>query len=236
MWYSADRPGAVDAVLRVGFRAYYRWAALLNRLLPRVRDGDVVLRLLPGVYRPLYAESRAAEICEPGEQVLEIGCGSGIVSLAAARRGCAVTAVDISEAALANTRLNAERLGAADLAVHRSDMFSGVSGMFDVILAHPPYIRLRLPGAGRQWGTSEHFLETLVTGAGAHLRPNGRLGVIYVRSQRERLQRLAADHGLAVVSSRSFGRAPWAQRLLRLPYLNVGFGVTFFVLTPGGGA
>ena len=220
----------LEVMLRSGFTVYYRWTALLNRLLPDVEEDGARFRVQPNVYRPLYGEGRAADLCRPGDRVLEIGCGSGVVSLTAARRGCVVTAVDISPAAIENTTFNAERLGVQGIDIRRSDMYEAVDGTFDVILAHPPYIRLAVAGDDRQWATSASYLEALLGGAPAHLAEDGRVGVIYVASQEGALARLAADHGLAVVDRRSLGRAPFGRRLARLLYANVGFAVHLYTL------
>ncbi len=75
--------------------------------------------------------------------VLDVGTGSGAIALAV-KHACAhakVTGVDVSGAALAVARANAERLG---LAVRwlESSWFAGVEGeRFDVIASNPPYVR-----------------------------------------------------------------------------------------------
>lgn len=77
------------------------------------------------------------------ERILDLGTGSGALLLAALSqwpqaRG---VGVDISPAALAVARNNAERLGLADRADFRSgDWAEGIDGPFDLILINPPYI------------------------------------------------------------------------------------------------
>lgn len=77
------------------------------------------------------------------ERILDLGTGSGALLLAALSqwpqaRG---VGVDISPAALAVARNNAERLGLADRADFRSgDWAEGIEGPFDLILINPPYI------------------------------------------------------------------------------------------------
>ena len=80
--------------------------------------------------------------------VLDVGTGSGAIALAIADElpGCAVTATDTSERALAVARANAERLGLAD----RVQLLSGTvpeGEQFDLVLANLPYI------AERDWAS-----------------------------------------------------------------------------------
>lgn len=75
-------------------------------------------------------------------RVLDMGTGSGAiaVSIAHARPDTQVTALDVSEAALAVARGNAERNGTRVRFLH-SDWFSAVAGeLFDTIVSNPPYI------------------------------------------------------------------------------------------------
>ena len=48
----------------------------------------------------------------PGEKVLEVGCGSGVVSIHCAKNGCDVTAVDVNPRAVELARRNAGANGA----------------------------------------------------------------------------------------------------------------------------
>ena len=79
---------------------------------------------------------------KPGMRVLDIGTGSGAlgVSIAKLAPDARVTAVDISDTALAIARGNAERNG-AQVRFLKSDCFSALAGeTFDVIVSNPPYI------------------------------------------------------------------------------------------------
>lgn len=74
--------------------------------------------------------------------VLDIGTGSGCIAVALARQlpEAAVTATDISEAALQVAQRNAQRHGTAIEFLHGS-LFSPLDGRrFDLIVSNPPYI------------------------------------------------------------------------------------------------
>ena len=78
----------------------------------------------------------------PGARVLDIGTGSGALAVSIARlaKGCDVTAVDVSDAALRIAAGNAEHSGASVRFV-KSDCFAALEGeKFDMIVSNPPYI------------------------------------------------------------------------------------------------
>ena len=89
------------------------------------------------------ADSRAfAELvisqARPGQRILDVGTGTGIIAICLARLGYDVTASDISRAAVRAARRNARRNGVAFPCV-RSDLLESVEGRFDLIAFNPPY-------------------------------------------------------------------------------------------------
>ena len=77
----------------------------------------------------------------PINNMLEIGCGTGIVSISVdLETAIEVTAVDISESAIKNTRINKELLN-SEIKIIKSDLFSEVRDKFDLIYSNPPYIK-----------------------------------------------------------------------------------------------
>jgi len=94
-----------------------------------------------------------------GDEVADVGCGSGILSIAAARMGAAhVLAVDNDPTAIKIAKRNIADNGVADrVEVCLNDLLVGVEGRFDLLLANlvadlivpllPQAARLLAPGA-----------------------------------------------------------------------------------------
>jgi release factor glutamine methyltransferase len=109
------------------------------------RIGGLTLRVAPSVFHPrffgssiIFAE-HLAEIGLEGKRFLDLGTGSGIVGLFAARAGAKVTAVDINPRAVECASQNATNAGLS-LDCRHSDLFSSLSGQtFDVIAWNPPF-------------------------------------------------------------------------------------------------
>lgn len=77
---------------------------------------------------------------KPGLRVLDMGTGSGVSALLAARAGSDVIAVDINPEAVACAQANAERNGLDDrITFLQGDLFEGVEGDFDLIIFDPPF-------------------------------------------------------------------------------------------------
>jgi release factor glutamine methyltransferase len=123
-------------------------------------------------------------------RILDVGTGSGAiaVTLAAELPAAHITAVDISPAALAVARKNAEKHGVADrIRFLESDLLAGVRGeIFDCIVSNPPYIgeeeRSTLHAQVREHEPSLALFDgldgfeiyrRLIPQAWQHLRPGG---------------------------------------------------------------
>ncbi|MDG2114581.1 MAG: 50S ribosomal protein L11 methyltransferase [Actinomycetota bacterium] len=76
-------------------------------------------------------------VLEGNERVLDVGCGSGILAVAAARLGAVdVVGVDIDPDAPRLTHDNARRNGVADLVAASTTPLAEVGGTFDVVVAN----------------------------------------------------------------------------------------------------
>lgn len=84
----------------------------------------------------------------PDDRVLELGTGSGIISLECARQGCDVVCTDVNPYAVVVSELNYKNnknrvSGSID--VRYGDLFSAVDKdeLFDVVVFNPPYLPTR---------------------------------------------------------------------------------------------
>ena len=72
------------------------------------------------------------------------GCGCIAIALAHERPAARVLATDVSPEALDLARRNAARHGVATrVAFQQADLFDGLTGPFDLVVANPPYVRDR---------------------------------------------------------------------------------------------
>ncbi|MCC5792340.1 MAG: peptide chain release factor N(5)-glutamine methyltransferase [Legionellaceae bacterium] len=87
-------------------------------------------------------------------QLLELGCGSGAISIALAheRPDWQITAVDYSAPALALAQENVQRCGIQNIRLLQSDWFSQLTKTetFDAIISNPPYIAEGDPHLNRE--------------------------------------------------------------------------------------
>ena len=139
----------------------------------------------------------------PGERVLEVGCGSGVVSMHCARNGCVVTAVDINPNAVEAARMNAGT-NCIPLDVVCSDVYDNVTGRFDTIIFNLPYLPVEEEGlAEKAWsGGADGIgpLPRLLDGSADRLNDGGRI-VIVVSSLMDtgRLNGLLSGYDVKVV-------------------------------------
>jgi|GEM_PF-777899 methylase of polypeptide subunit release factors len=223
------RDGQGSMFKRVFMAFWYRYVRALNLLAPSIRVGGKRLVVFPDVYKPLENEHACIDYCREGDRVLDLGCGSGVSTVFCAGKASQVHAVDISGSAVRNTEENCRLHGLTNVAVAQSDMFSNVEGRFDLILANPPYIALDFKGEQEQFATSVRFLPVLFGEVREHLTPEGRLLVQFPLWFKGRLQRLAADHGLELVSVRRTPLKGPGLFLLSLLYMQVGFRSAFYL-------
>ncbi len=94
------------------------------------------------VYGPRYDSRMLAGVVEKYAfgKMLDMGAGTGIQGIVAAKKGCAVTFADKNSEAVAYSRLNAKHNGVHGKFVV-SDLFSNIKTKFNTIAFDPPYLR-----------------------------------------------------------------------------------------------
>lgn len=98
----------------------------------------------------------------PEETFLEVGTGSGLVAIHAARVARRAVATDVHEAAVRLAGANAERSG-VPLSLVRTDLFAGLRGPFDVVAFNPPYLEgSPVDEQARAWSGGEEGGEVAV--------------------------------------------------------------------------
>lgn len=171
------------------------WLTIRFRLLDR-RYGRLTLEeiegvpilVLPQVFNPVLLRSGAfmvgqlekrsdlAAVLASGGNVLDLGCGSGVGAVFAARQGAHVAAVDINLEAVRCARINALMHDLEErIEVLHGDLFEPVAfRQFDLILFNPPYYRGEARDElDRAW-RGEDIFERFSAGLGDALAPGGR--------------------------------------------------------------
>ena len=144
--------------------------------------GDTPVLVTPSVFNPkllrtgaYFASCLNPTLIGPASEVLDMGTGSGVCALFAARHARRVVAVDINPAAVRCAQLNA-LLNQLEhrVEVRGGDLFAPVQGeRFDLVLFNPPFVR----GAARTdreraWRSAD-VAERFAAQLGAHLKPGG---------------------------------------------------------------
>lgn len=76
-------------------------------------------------------------LVRPGDRVLDVGCGSGVLGIIAARRGASgVVATDIASEAVVATEDNARRNGVAGRISATTDALTTIEGVYDLVVAN----------------------------------------------------------------------------------------------------
>lgn len=142
--------------------------------------------------------------------MLEVGCGSGLISLELSLRVTSLLATDINPHAVRATKtkaIEAKATKARGIEVVRADLFRGIEGKFDLIIFNPPYLPTTAAERNSQWvnyaldggesgrETIDRFLKCLPD----RLRPGGRaLLLISSLTGPGEVQEMARTAGLAV--------------------------------------
>jgi release factor glutamine methyltransferase len=179
-------PGPPSRSTRLAVKLLFRGQKLLGRhhyddfILERV--AGVPILVTPSVFNPkrlrtgaFFASVLAPPLIDLDTTVLDMGTGSGVCAVFAAKSGARVVAVDINRAATHCARVNA-LLNRVEqrIDVREGDLFTAVPGRrFDLVLFNPPFLRgTPRDDRDRAW-RSEDVPERFAAELRDHLNPRG---------------------------------------------------------------
>jgi release factor glutamine methyltransferase len=180
-----DAPAFGPLRLALGRAQYLHYKLFLKKR----HDGFVLenvcgvpLVVAPGVLNPrlmrtgeFFASQLEAQLRGRDAGVLDMGTGSGVCAVVAARHTSRVVAVDINPAAVHCARVNVLMNRVEDqVEVLEGDLFAPVAGRrFDVILFNPPFLQgVPRNDADRAWRSSD-VAERFAAQLRGHLTPSG---------------------------------------------------------------
>jgi release factor glutamine methyltransferase len=124
----------------------------------------VTVKIFPGVFHPglFYSTKFLADFLQTqsvqNKSLLELGCGTGLISILCAKRGATVTASDINPVATENAKLNVAN-NTVSVTFLKSDVFDQIERqVFDWIIINPPYYaRIIKSNDELAWHCGENF-------------------------------------------------------------------------------
>ena len=178
---------------------------------------DVWVVVDDGVYEPADDTFMLCANLEitPGERMLEIGTGCGLVTILAAKAGAQVVATDLSERAVQNARKNVVLHKYEPVVeIRQGDLFAPIrpDEQFSLLVFNPPYLpgTKEDPGFDAAWsGGAKGFEVTdqFLSQCSNHLQANSRLLLVqsslskpeYTQNRLEEL-----FHSVVVKETKSF--------------------------------
>jgi len=185
-----------------------RWLKRRSEAVVTTQVEGLALKVFPGVFHPKYFGSSGilakfvSSLPLRDRSFLEIGCGSGVVALCAARAGAEVTAVDINPDAVQCTLLNAAANGLRVMSCV-SDLFSALEDKrYDAVAWNPPF----LPGtpnspleAAFYGGPNLEVIRRFAAEVRDHINPGASVFTILSTDiEIESIERLFRDSGFEV--------------------------------------
>lgn len=206
---------------------------LLVKYLSKTRSytcKGIRLEIPPEVFHPGYFHSTGLLLRQlSGEllakkRFLELGAGSGLLSIYAAQKGAYVTASDINPVSVECVRSNAENNGVA-LNILLSDLFDRIprSERFDFIVINPPYYKGK-PASFSEYawycGENGEYFQKLFRDLGSYMHDQtSALMVLCEGCDLQMITNMAAEHSFrlqCVVTRQGFLEKNFIFKLQRI--------------------
>ena len=172
------------------------------------------LLVTPSVFNPrllrtgaFFAAQIDGALVRGESEVLDMGTGSGVCALFAARHARRVVAIDINPAAVRCAQINAlmNQLHTR-IEVRHGDRFGAVAGeRFDLVLFNPPFVRAAARSDRERAWRAADVAERFAADLPGHLKPGG-CALVLLSSFGD------GAAFVAELAQRGFTLTPWAQR------------------------
>ena len=200
---SSTRSNTVFKTLTRGSDVKKNWSDRIANVAVSTMNAEFTMQTRPGVFSHGRADTGGVALSEaidviPGENILDLGCGAGLIGLALAKRqndakpdhGGSVVLVDSNIRSIECCKKNIEINGFENCEAIASDLYE-TEKTFDLIVGNPPYF------AGQRIG--EYFIETAMK----YLNKTGRLAI--VSKHGEQLAEVAKDFGFKTTTIKRKG-------------------------------
>ena len=142
-----------------------------------------------------------------GRSLLELGAGSGLISLFAARCGAHVTATDINPLAISCLQKN-QKENSSSLEIIHSDLYTHIPRQpFDIVAVNPPYYRKEpVSDADRAWycGPEGEYFDVFFGGLGYYIHDRSDVWMVLCEGcDLDMIRKLAARHGWSLTCVRT---------------------------------
>jgi release factor glutamine methyltransferase len=211
-------------------RLYGRWVLYYIRRERHFKYAGLSLKIPAGVFHPgLFFSTKVLinflqKVDFQGKTLLDLGTGSGILALYAAKRGARATAVDINPRAVETARANALS-NKLSIALIQSDLFLNIeSQQFDIVLINPPYYAAK-PGDQADFaffaGEQLEYFEQLFVQMPSFLGANSRVWMVISKDCNLALiERYARESGFRLMLEEE--KRVWSKSVLVLSCTYIG--------------
>jgi release factor glutamine methyltransferase len=181
---------------------------LLVKYLSKTRTykhGDIKLEIPPQVFHPGFFFSTGLlldyikHLPLEGKSLLEPGCGSGLISIYAAKKKANVTATDINATAIEFLKKNAAQNN-VELKIIQSDLFQNIPEQrFDIIAINPPFYK-KQPQTEQDYawfcGENGEYFTALFKGLNTYVHPGSEiLMVLFDGCDIKMIENMAEQNG-----------------------------------------